>query len=110
MSRFFRRFTGINANRKYEKVFDERGIKFVEQYRTPIFRQVTDEQLESVEVFEHVFQPGDAYWQLSSAAYGDPKFWWVIASFNKAPTLSNLEPGTVIRIPVDLSLALELLD
>ena len=36
--------------------------------------------------------------------YGDVSFWWVIASANALPGDSlYLEPGTQIRIPVDLS-------
>lgn len=36
--------------------------------------------------------------------YGDTSFWWVIASANALPGDSlYLEPGTQLRIPVDLS-------
>jgi hypothetical protein len=36
--------------------------------------------------------------------YGDVSFWWVIASANALPGDSlYIEPGTQLRIPVDLS-------
>ena len=39
--------------------------------------------------------------------YGDSSFWWVIASANALPGDSLVvEPGTQIRIPVDLSNAI----
>ena len=39
--------------------------------------------------------------------YGDSSFWWVIASANALPGDSlTVEPGTQLRIPVDLSNAI----
>ena len=110
MSRYFRRSTGRNGHRQYKKMLDERGVNHIEQYRTPVYRPVSDAELEGFDIYEHLFKPGDAYWRLSKQVYGDPKFWWVIASFNRRPTLSHLEPGDIIRIPVDLSQALEILE
>lgn len=110
MSRYFRKSTAINGSQQYKKVFDKRGVSNITQFRTPQFRPVTDAELESIEVYKHIFKIGDAYWNLSERAYGDPQFWWVIASFNKKPTLSDLKDGDIVRIPVDLSQALELLE
>jgi hypothetical protein len=47
---------------------------------------------------------GDRLDLLAFDFYGDTSFWWVIASANSLPGDSlYLEPGTQLRIPVDLS-------
>lgn len=47
---------------------------------------------------------GDRLDLLAFDFYGDTSFWWVIASANALPGDSlYLEPGTQLRIPVDLS-------
>ena len=110
MSRYRKKSQAVNGSHQYKKTFDTRGVSSIRQFRTPEFRPVTEQELESIEVYKHVFNIGDAYWNLSERAYGDSQFWWVIASFNRKPTLSDLKPGDIIKIPVDLSQALELLE
>ena len=47
---------------------------------------------------------GDRLDLLAFDFYGDTSFWWVIASANAMPGDSlYVEPGTQLRIPVDLS-------
>ena len=47
---------------------------------------------------------GDRLDLLAFDFYGDTIFWWVIASANALPGDSlYIEPGTQLRIPVDLS-------
>jgi hypothetical protein len=47
---------------------------------------------------------GDRLDLLAFDFYGDTSFWWVIASANALPGDSlYLEPGTQLRIPVDIS-------
>lgn len=47
---------------------------------------------------------GDRLDLLANDFYGDSTFWWVIASANSLPGDSLVvEPGTQLRIPADLS-------
>ena len=75
-----------------------------------MFGQVTDEVLDTMEIYSYIFRSGDAYWKISNYFYGDPSYWWVIASFNRKPTLSHLRPGDIIKVPLDLAAALEVLE
>jgi len=47
---------------------------------------------------------------LASKYYGDPKQWWVIASFNRTPTESHVKIGDLIRIPLSLADALQVIE
>ena len=111
MSRYRNRRTAINKKQQYKdsEIFENRGLKEVRQYRTPVFRRFSREEYDSVRYERHYWTSGDRYWKLANKYYGDPKLWWVIARWNFAPTESHLSEGEEIRIPLDLSRALEVL-
>mgnify|MGYP001198828045 FL=1 len=50
----------------------------------------------------YVWTVGDHYYKLAQRFYGDPRYWWVIAWFNKKPTESHVAVGDLIRIPTPL--------
>ena len=78
MSRYLKREKATNDKEQYDKLFEKRGIRKV----------------------------GLSYEKLASEFYGNPKHWWVIASFNRKPTESHVEMGETIRIPKSLADAL----
>jgi nucleoid-associated protein YgaU len=104
MSRYFGKLTAVNSEEQYKKLFDKRGVKEITQFRTP---QIEQEKLDSVSCNRHVWKYGDLFWKLSSKFYGDPQYWWVIATFNRKPTEGHVEIGELIKIPVDLAEALQ---
>lgn len=106
MSRYKRRIKAINDNELYDKLFEKRGVKKITQYRTPESVNVPQEVLDSIETVEHVWSYGDAFWKLAARYYGDPRMWWVIASYNRKPTDTHMELGDLIRIPISLADAL----
>lgn len=109
MSRYNSRRKAVNDSEMYEQLFEDRGVKKVVQYSTPRFKNPSREQLERVKTFDHVWTSGDKFWRLAAQNYGDPKLWWVLATFNKKPTEGHLTPGDVIKIPVDLAVVLGVL-
>ena len=48
MSRYNSRRKGTNRNEKWEKTFEDRGVKEIQQYTTPRLKKVTEKQLQSV--------------------------------------------------------------
>lgn len=109
MSRYNRRSQAINSAEEYKKTFHDRGVTKITQYVTETKKVYEQEVYDSVEVIYHTWKYGDMYWRLSSRFYGDPQYWWVIASFNKKPTESFNNPGDVIKIPTNLSDALQVI-
>ena len=107
MSRYIRRIIATNKNEQYKDLFDKRGVLEIEQYRTPSFAEIEQDVLDSIEVSRYIWKHGDLYWKISSRYYGSPKYWWVIAAFNRKPTESHIELGEVIKIPVNLAEALQ---
>ena len=103
MSRYKRQITATNFTDRYKDVFEERGVKSIEQYRTPT---LSDNQTEGLPVHEHIWGVGDNFWKLSTRFYGDPKYWYIIAKFNNTPTPSHVSIGDIIKIPIGLNIAL----
>lgn len=107
MSRYLKRGTGVNSEEQYNNLFDKRGVTKIKQYRT-IEKEVYEKEVyQSIETVSYVWKYGDMYWKLSSKVYGDPQYWWVIASFNKRPTESHNKIGDTIEIPLNLADALQ---
>lgn len=81
-------------------VSDLRNLKFITHYETPNFPPLTQGQLNTLQVFEHVWSEGDKYHKLSTQYYQDPTYWWIIARFNHKPTEAHLTIGDVVYIPI----------
>ena len=104
MSRYNNVRKAFNDTDRYKKTLKERGVKRIEQYRTNTFKQYNTE---TVPYIEKIYKDGDSFWKFSAVHYVDPSHWYVIARFNNVPCEANLSIGDVIKIPIDLSLALQ---
>lgn len=107
MSRYLNARLAVNKNEMYRDVFDERGVKKITQYRTQLFKDVDQDVLDAMEADLYIWKYGDSFWKLASKYYGDSKLWWVIASFNRKPSETLLKLGDEIRIPLNLSEAMQ---
>ena len=103
MSRYNSRIKATNNSELYEKMFEDRGVKKVIQYRTPTLKYPTDEEIKSLRRVKYTWKMGDMFWRLADKYYSDPKLWWVIAQFNKKPTEADMEIGDEIEIPLEIS-------
>ena len=103
MSRYNSRTKATNSNEMYENIFEERGVKKIFQYTTPILSYPDSLDSMNIETVDHTWSQGDKFWRLSHKYYGNSSYWWVIAQFNKKPTEGHLMPGEVLKIPINLS-------
>tara|TARA_R110002153_G_scaffold39335_3_gene113380 strand:+ start:3398 stop:3730 length:333 start_codon:yes stop_codon:yes gene_type:complete len=109
MSRYNSRRKAINKNEKWEKTLEERGVKQIEQYVTPRFKNPTEKQLARIITKEYMWKTNDRYWRIAARELGDASLWWVIAKLNNKPTEAMLDAGDIIKIPLDIGIALEVL-
>jgi nucleoid-associated protein YgaU len=107
VSRYDNRKTGINDDEKYENKFEKRNTVSIQQFLTPKLKHPTVDQIANLTTVEVVWIEGDRYWKLASQYYNDPKMWWVIAWFNKAPTEQHLSIGDMVVIPLPLTKILD---
>jgi nucleoid-associated protein YgaU len=93
----------INDNELYEEIFEGRSVKFIRQYLTMEINYPTPDQQMALQSVSHVWAIGDRFYKLAHEFYGDSRFWWVIAWYNKKPTEGHVQIGDVLAIPQPLS-------
>ena len=93
MSRYDTAKKGINDNEFYEEFREDRNVKRIEQYRTPVYPVLTAEVRRGFTSLRHIWTTGDTLWKLATKHYGDPMLWWVLAWYNEKPTESHFEVG-----------------
>ena len=91
----------------YEKALKKRGVKSVEQHRTPTLREPSSEEIMDLHYVYRTWTLGDSFWKYATEFYGSPQYWWVIASINKVSSESAIKIGDTIAIPQDLATALQ---
>jgi LysM repeat protein len=67
-----------------------------------LYHIYTVQQQQTLNFINHTWKAGDKYWKLSSTYYGSPKYWWIIAWYNKKPIEASLAVGDTLQIPQPL--------
>ena len=92
-----------NNSETYKKSLEERGYPGgIIHYSTAMLRHPSIPEMAKLKRQQHVWSIGDRYYKLAHEYYGDSRYWWVIAWFNKKPTESHLTIGEVLYIPSPL--------
>lgn len=94
--------TSIQNSETMREVLDNRGLNNITHYNTKTLNTITANEIRSLTSNSYYWSYGDRYWKLSAKFYGDPKYWWVIAWYNKKPTEAMLNIGDQILIPFPL--------
>ena len=100
--RYLSRTTFKNRSEAYKEFLEEKGLKRIVQYPTPILKHLSTSQIARLERIPHIWKVGDRYYKLAYKHYGNPKYWWVIAWYNKRPTESHVTLGNTVYIPTPL--------
>ena len=109
MSRYKQNRKATNKDDMYKDTFDKKGIKSLTQFRSKRFRQIDESEKQKIRFEPYIWKYGDTFQLLASKYYSDPKLWWVIASFNNKPTENHIDLGETIKIPINLSEALQVI-
>ena len=110
MSRYNKSKVLNNSSEYYRYLCQKRNnTKNIEHYETPVLYHPGVLERASIQTTDHIWKSSDRFFKLAHKFYGDSTFWWVIAWYNGAPTESDLAPGDLIAIPIDLREALTIL-
>lgn len=109
MNRYKSARKATNTSTQYENLFEDRDVKFIEQYRTEGLRYPTDKEIDDLELIKYYWSVGDTYYKVAGKFYGDFTYWWVLAQFNKIPFEGDLKAGDIIFIPRPLNRVIQLL-
>ena len=94
--------TTIN-NYSLKEIIENRGLNNITHYNVNKLKYPTVQQIQSLLIIKHVWKQSDKYWKLAEEYYGDPKYWWVIAWYNKKPIESMIGNGDYVSIQQPLS-------
>lgn len=92
-----------------DELFEKRGVRSIEQYTTPKFRNPTKEELNRIDYEIHFWVTGNRFFKLAQKYYNDHRYWYIIARFNNIPNEGQLKEGQKIKIPTNLHIAVEVL-
>lgn len=107
MSRYSKRRRALNDVYQDDELFENRGVKSIEQHTTPRLSDPTQEQLDEIPYEIHYWVPGQRFFKLAQQYYGDHRYWYIIARFNNKPTEAQITEGEKIKIPTNLQVAVE---
>jgi len=107
VSRYDEREIVENSLESYKDQLDNRNVKTIKHYSTPVLEYPTDEEKGNLDVRAHIWKVGDRFYKLATEFYGSPEYWWIIAWYNRAPTESHFNLGDVVYIPKPLEAVLE---
>lgn len=107
LSRYSLKDVIINDYEIYDELFRNRGIKKVAQYETIPLYYPTTEQLQTIKYETRRWKMGDRLYKIAAEFYGDSRYWWVVAQFNKKPTESHFKVGDIYYIPLSIEQVLE---
>ena len=102
MSRYSNQRPFVNNAALYKEFFDERGVRYIRQFRTGKLRHPSIAEMATLERVPHIWKVGDRFYKLAHQYYGDSSLWWIIAWFNLTPTEGHCRAGDVLRIPLPL--------
>lgn len=99
---------GILNNDLYFEVLEEKGVKFLEIYRSIDMREMQGIRVPIAR--KHVWTHGDKLFKLSAKYYsGDISKYWIIGLVNKKPTDAHYSIGDEVLIPLETSVIENLL-
>ena len=93
----------------YEYLRENRNIKIIDHYATPILKNPTIAERTRIISNSHIWSFGDRFYKLADQYYGNSEYWWVIAWYNSTPTEVDLSYGNIIEIPINLTSVLQAL-
>ena len=89
----------FNDENLYDEIFDKKGVPGINQYVTPRIRDISLNDRLNIDEIYHTWKVGDRFYKLAYEHYGDSRYWWVIAYYNKKPTEASVSLGDVIIVP-----------
>ena len=89
---------------RYDKFSKVRSVS-TDYYRIETFPSITAKELANIPHSVIVWKETDRMDALASVILGDARYWWIICLMNDLvnPFSYNLLPGTLLKIPNDVS-------
>tara|TARA_Y100001973_G_scaffold94337_1_gene146272 strand:- start:5226 stop:5570 length:345 start_codon:yes stop_codon:yes gene_type:complete len=97
-----------NSDEGYKEILEKRGLTSIKQYAKLKIPYLSEEDRRGITTVKHIYKTGDKLYKISHEYYGDARYWWVLAWWNRKPTDFHCNIGDTIYIPLPLKEALYL--
>jgi nucleoid-associated protein YgaU len=97
-----------NDHPGYSDLLEKRGLTSIRQYGKLNLSSITDQDRQQLSPITHLYKTGDKLYKLAHEYYGDTRYWWIIAWYNRKPTDFHYNLGDTVYIPFPLKEALYL--
>ena len=91
-----------NDHKIYASYLRNKNLNLIKHYGKMRLNSITEEEMADLTILDHVWKTGDKFYKLASKYYGDTRYWWVIAFFNKKPMDNFCKVGEIINIPTPI--------
>ena len=93
----------LNDDKQHKNVFfRNRDINETFQYDLSVLFYPSPDAISNFTNVSRIWGATDTLYNLSNEYYGDPKYWWVIAFYNKKASEAEFEVGDLYFIPLPL--------
>lgn len=97
-----------NSEEGYSDILEKRGLRSITQYVKLKIPSVTEDERKTITSIRHIYKTGDRLYKLAHEYYGDARYWWLLAWWNRKPTDFHCKIGDTVYIPFPLKEALYL--
>ena len=92
----------VNSHKLYKTMLRNRGLDNFRHYTRMKLTPITPEEISELNIIDHIYKTGDSLSKISFEYYGDTRYWWVLAAFNKKPIDNLIKMGDIIHVPLPL--------
>ena len=92
----------LNDHEYYTKKLQDRGIRSFKHYSKMKMSSISAEDMKNLTIIDHIYSTGDSLAKLAYKYYGDVRYWWILATFNKKPIDNLIKLGDTIHIPMPI--------
>jgi hypothetical protein len=110
VSRYSNREIVNNNSPRYKEVREERNIRVLRQFVTPVLKHPSAKEIRSLTVRHETWKVGSKLFKLAKKYYNNPRLWWIIAWYNQKPTEADFKIGDIVEIPTPLEQVLRILE
>ena len=91
-----------NTDIHYDEQFKKRDISGINQFDTAVIEFPANQILAGLSYDTRIWQVGDRLHKIAHEVFGDSRYWWVVAQFNKKPTDHHFQVGDIYYVPLNL--------
>ena len=93
---------GSRTDEQYSDLLANRNVTSIVHYSHEPIKELKIRDILGIQIDTHIWESSDRFFKLADKYYGDPTYWWIIATFNGKPLETDVKLGEKVFIPIPL--------